>query len=187
MPPLTPSGFLKRARLPLLWMIVGSQVFLIIAIFSTANYLLAKEAKNPSDSPGALLALSNVESIERQTKGPARFSDASLIKTLEELGIGRPSTYAPTLSTIEERGYVVRDDEKRLSPTEVGEKVNDLLVEHFAAIVDVDFTRKMEEELDLIAVGQTVIAKQAQLKRIFHPPRQRPRCASRAEAFRPFP
>ena len=66
----------------------------------------------------------SLESAERQTRGPARYSDASLVKELERLGIGRPSTYAPTISTIEERGYVVRDEEKRFEPTEIGNKLS---------------------------------------------------------------
>ena len=96
----------------------------------------------------------SLESIERQTRGPARYSDASLVKELERLGIGRPSTYAPTISTIEERGYVVRDEEKRFEPTEIGNKVNEILVSHFANVVDVDFTRNMEDDLDEIARGK---------------------------------
>lgn len=112
-----------------------------------------EEAILPSLVKEDLLSLLKIESIERQTKGPGRFNDASLIKELEQAGIGRPSTYAPILSAIEERGYIIRDPQKRLSPTEVGEKVNELLVEHFANIVDVDFTRQMEENLDEIASG----------------------------------
>ncbi|MEK7566543.1 MAG: type I DNA topoisomerase [Patescibacteria group bacterium] len=99
------------------------------------------------------LVLLGLEAPERQTRGPARYSDATLVKTLESLGIGRPSTYAPIISTIEERGYVVRDERKSFQPTEVGEKVNEILVKNFSEIVDVDFTRKMEDELDEIAAG----------------------------------
>jgi len=87
------------------------------------------------------------------TQPPPRYSEASLVKMLEERGIGRPSTYAPTLSTLEERGYVVRAD-KRLEPTELGTIVNDLLVEHFPKVVDIDFTANMEERLDDIAQGR---------------------------------
>ena len=88
------------------------------------------------------------------TQPPPRFSEASLIKALEELGIGRPSTYAPTLTTIQDRNYVEKDEQKRLKPTEVGLIVNDLLVEHFPEVVDLQFTAKMEQELDDIAAGQ---------------------------------
>jgi DNA topoisomerase-1 len=82
-----------------------------------------------------------------------RYTEATLVRTLEEYGIGRPSTYAPILSTIQQRGYVVRDG-KRLIPTETGILVNDLITEHFPVVVDVGFTAKMEEDLDLIAEGK---------------------------------
>jgi DNA topoisomerase I len=86
------------------------------------------------------------------TQPPPRYSEASLVQSLEEYGIGRPSTYAPILSTIQERGYVTREG-KRLNPTETGELVNDLLVEHFPEIVDLHFTAHMEENLDKVAGG----------------------------------
>ena len=87
------------------------------------------------------------------TQPPARFSEASLVQALEENGIGRPSTFAPTLSTIQARGYVERVD-KRLIPTETGELVNDLLVKHFPDIVDFGFTARMEADLDEVASGK---------------------------------
>ncbi|HUX35458.1 MAG TPA: type I DNA topoisomerase [Candidatus Paceibacterota bacterium] len=87
------------------------------------------------------------------TEPPPRYTDASLIKTLEAAGIGRPSTYAPTLSTIQDRGYVEKID-KRYHPVDVGIIVNDILVEHFPEIVDVNFTSHIEEELDHIAEGK---------------------------------
>jgi DNA topoisomerase-1 len=87
------------------------------------------------------------------TQPPPRYSEASLVQALEENGIGRPSTYAPTLSTIQARGYVVRVD-KRLEPTETGILVNDLIVEYFPKIMDLNFTAHMEEDLDLIASGK---------------------------------
>ena len=86
-------------------------------------------------------------------KPPARYSEATLVRALEEHGIGRPSTYAPILSTIQERGYV-QLMERRFQPTELGFIVNDLLVEHFGDIVNVDFTARMESRLDLIASGE---------------------------------
>ncbi|MGW8250325.1 MAG: type I DNA topoisomerase [Anaerolineales bacterium] len=86
------------------------------------------------------------------TQPPPRYTEASLVRTLEENGIGRPSTYAPILSTLQQRGYVVRQD-KRLNPTETGLLVNDLITEHFPNIVDVNFTADMEEDLDKIASG----------------------------------
>jgi DNA topoisomerase-1 len=88
------------------------------------------------------------------TQPPPRFTEATLIRTLEEAGIGRPSTYAPTLSTIQDRGYVERIEGRRLRPTEIGFITNDLLVKHFPEIVDVGFTAGMEEQLDDIATGQ---------------------------------
>jgi DNA topoisomerase I len=87
------------------------------------------------------------------TQPPPRYSEASLVQALEEDGIGRPSTYAPTISTIQQRGYVVRE-EKRLIPTEIGMQVNDLMNQYFADIVDYQFTARMEEDLDMIASGQ---------------------------------
>jgi len=86
------------------------------------------------------------------TQPPPRFSEASLVQALEENGIGRPSTYAPTLSTIQTRGYVYRED-KRLVPTETGMLVNDLMMQYFPEIVDYNFTAHMEEDLDKIATG----------------------------------
>lgn len=87
------------------------------------------------------------------TQPPPRFSEASLVQALEENGIGRPSTFAPTLSTIQARGYVERVD-KRLTPTETGEVVNDLLVKYFPDIVDLNFTARMEADLDEVADGE---------------------------------
>ncbi|MEO8357237.1 MAG: type I DNA topoisomerase [Chloroflexota bacterium] len=87
------------------------------------------------------------------TQPPPRYSEASLVQALEEDGIGRPSTYAPTISTIQQRGYVVRE-EKRLIPTEIGMQVNDLMTQYFSDIVDFQFTARMEEDLDMIASGQ---------------------------------
>jgi DNA topoisomerase-1 len=86
------------------------------------------------------------------TQPPPRFTEASLVQSLEEYGIGRPSTYAPILSTIQERGYVVREN-KRLVPTETGGLVNTLVVDHFPEIVDLKFTARMEEDLDQVAEG----------------------------------
>lgn len=87
------------------------------------------------------------------TEPAARYSDATLVKALEEYGIGRPSTYAPTIATIEDRGYVERDEKKRLFPKDIAYLVNDLLVEHFPNIVDFQFTATMEQNLDDIAEG----------------------------------
>ena len=87
------------------------------------------------------------------TEPPGRYSDATLIKALEAHGVGRPSTYAPTLTTIQDRGYVEKI-EKKYQPTEIGNLVNDLLVENFPEIIDIDFTSHIEEEFDQIAEGE---------------------------------
>jgi len=95
-----------------------------------------------------------IELIPEQhfTQPPARYSDASLIRALEDYGIGRPSTYAPILTTLQQRGYVDHQG-RRLFPTEIGEVVTDLIVNHFPEIVDLGFTAKMEDDLDQIAEG----------------------------------
>jgi DNA topoisomerase-1 len=101
---------------------------------------------------GQLLELIRLLPEQHFTQPPPRYSEASLVKTLEENGIGRPSTYAPTLSTLQTRGYIVRDG-RRLIPTETGFIVNDLVTEYFPNIVDVNFTANMEEQLDEVASG----------------------------------
>ena len=100
------------------------------------------------------------------TQPPPRYSEASLVQALEEDGIGRPSTYASTISTIQQRGYVLRE-EKRLMPTEIGIQVNDLMVQYFSDIVDLKFTARMEEDLDMIANGQ---AEWVEVMREFYKP-----------------
>jgi len=99
------------------------------------------------------LNLKELNKEQHFTKPPARYSDAGLVKELEKYGIGRPSTYAPTINTIIVRNYVQRDEHKRLAPTDIAFVVNDLLVEHFPKIVDYQFTAKMEDDLDEIAEG----------------------------------
>ncbi len=100
------------------------------------------------------LKLIDLKSIQHHTEPPARYTDATLVKALEEHGIGRPSTYAPTISTIQDRGYVEKI-EKKFHPLDIGKLVNDILVEHFPAIVDFEFTAKLEEDLDKIALNET--------------------------------
>ena len=104
-------------------------------------------------SEGQKQALVRLIPEQHFTQPPPRFSEASLVQILEENGIGRPSTYAPILSTIQQRGYVERVD-KRLVPTETGIHVNDLMVEYFPEIVDVSFTAHMEDDLDKVASGE---------------------------------
>ncbi len=99
------------------------------------------------------MALETIAPNQHFTEPPPRYSDATLIKVLEEHGIGRPSTYAPTVSTVITRGYVERV-QRQLKPTELAFLVNDLLVEHFPKVVDYEFTAKLEEQLDDIAEGK---------------------------------
>lgn len=143
-----------------------------------------KEGMLPPLSLGESLKLNSLLAKERFTNPPARYTEASLVKKLEELGIGRPSTYAPTIGTIQNRGYVQRGDaegtprayrelllenenitEKKLTenagsnkgkmiPTDIGIIVNDFLVDHFTQILDYNFTAKLEEDFDDIAAGQ---------------------------------
>jgi DNA topoisomerase-1 len=129
------------------------------SIIKFEGYLKVYEEKRnesilPDLTKGDEVALENLESKKHTTEPPARYSDATLIKALEEHGIGRPSTYAPTVNTIVERGYVERDEAKKLKPCAVAYTVNDLLVEHFPNIVDLAFTANMEENLDKVAEGE---------------------------------
>ena len=115
----------------------------------------SKELELPSVENAEKLDFIRLDKEEHFTKPPARYSDAGLVKELEKYGIGRPSTYAPTLATIEARNYVTRDEGKKLAPTDIAFVVNDLLVEHFPQTIDYQFTAKMENDLDRIAEGET--------------------------------
>ena len=101
-----------------------------------------------------ILNLIKLTPSQHFTQPPARYTEASLIKILEENEIGRPSTYAPIISTIQVRNYIEKNEQKRFQPTEIGTIVNDILVEHFPKIVDIEFTANMEEDLDKIAEGK---------------------------------
>lgn len=137
----------------------------------------------PALSAGDLLERKSITSTEKYSQGPVRYTEASLVKKLEELGIGRPSTYAPTISTIQQREYVVKGDKAgeerqyvtdtlsanrivsktrtevagkekgKLLPTDIGTVVNDFLMEHFPEIMDYNFTAKVESQFDQIAEG----------------------------------
>ncbi len=107
----------------------------------------------PDLAAGEVVDLVQLIPEQHFTQPPPRYTEATLVRTLEEYGIGRPSTYAPIISTIQDRGYAERR-ERRLHPTELGFIVNDLVVKHFPDIVDVGFTARMEEDLDLIARGE---------------------------------
>lgn len=113
-----------------------------------------QEGRLPQLTKGERVDLVALLPNQHFTQPPARYTEASLIKALEELGIGRPSTYAPTLATIQDRRYVERiTGTRQLKPTELGKAVNTLLVAEFPNIVDPEFTSKMEEELDDVASG----------------------------------
>ncbi len=107
---------------------------------------------------GDTLRLQKVDKAQHFTQPPPRYTEAGLIKELEDKGIGRPSTYAPTISTIVDRGYV-RMEARSFIPTELGRDVNTLLVKHYPHILDIGFTAKMEDSLDLIEDGQEAYAK----------------------------
>ncbi len=111
-----------------------------------------KDMKIPLLEIDDKLQVKDIEPNQHFTQPPARFSEASLIKTLEELGIGRPSTFAPTIATILARDYVILE-KKSFMPTELGTLVNDLLIEYFKDIVNEEFTAELEEKLDEIAEG----------------------------------
>ncbi len=114
-----------------------------------------RESKLPPLSKREVLSLIQLLPGQHFTQPPPRYTEATLIKALEELGIGRPSTYAPTLATIQERRYVERvTGTRQLKPTELGKAVNSLLVAEFPDIVDPEFTSKMEQELDDVASGE---------------------------------
>ncbi|EYE89330.1 hypothetical protein Q428_03370 [Fervidicella metallireducens AeB] len=109
--------------------------------------------KLPEIQQGENLKLKSIEPKQHFTQPPSRYTEASLVKALEENGIGRPSTYAPIITTIIERGYVERE-KKNLVATELGEIVTDLLKEYFNSIVDIEFTAEMERKLDEIEEGK---------------------------------
>jgi DNA topoisomerase I len=113
-----------------------------------------------------ILDLKELNAEQKFTEPPARYTEGSLIKKLEENGVGRPSTYVPTISTIQNRGYVIKE-QRYLKPQEIGFFVNDMLVKNFPKIIDVVFTAKMEEELDEIAQGK--IKWVPVIDRFYHP------------------
>ena len=154
-----------------------------LKLYKSAN-LESKNEELPDVSKGEILKCNEVSATQKFSRPPARYTEASLVKKLEELGIGRPSTYAPTIKTIQERGYVENKDiegksraikqlvlkediinkidlsenfgadRKKLFPTTTGEVVNEFLVEHFKNIMDYNFTADIEKELDSIARGE---------------------------------
>jgi len=113
-----------------------------------------EESELPPLEKNELLELLKLTPSQHFTQPPAKYTEATLIKALEQEGIGRPSTYAPIISTIQERNYIEKDEKRFFRPTEIGLVVNDLLVKHFPQIVDIKFTASMEEDLDRIAEGE---------------------------------
>jgi DNA topoisomerase-1 len=113
------------------------------------------EAMLPALKEGETLTLAEIIAEQHFTEPPPRYTEASLVKSLEEFGIGRPSTYASIISTLQQRKYVVLE-KKRFKPTDVGRVVNKFLTEHFTDYVDYDFTAKLEDELDAISRGEKV-------------------------------
>jgi DNA topoisomerase I len=111
------------------------------------------EAKLPHLETGEVLDVEKIYGEQHFTEPPPRYSEASLVKTLEEYGIGRPSTYASIISTLQDREYTLLD-KKRFTPTDVGRVVNKFLTEHFTRYVDYDFTAKLEDALDNVASGE---------------------------------
>jgi DNA topoisomerase-1 len=155
------AGLPEREDLPYLFRASGSSLRFkgFMAVYEEA-----KDADEPEEVEGKreeippltvdeLLDLVELLPDQHFTQPPPRYTEATLVRALEEYGIGRPSTYAPTMSTIQERSYIQRR-EGRLHPTEVGIVVNDLLVKYFPDYIDVGFTAQMEENLDRIAGGE---------------------------------
>ena len=126
-----------------------------------------EETELPVLEKNEILKLIKLLSQQHFTQPPPRYTEAGLIKVLEENGIGRPSTYAPIISTIQTRNYVQKNNDKRFEPTEIGIAVNDLLVKHFPRIVDIQFTANMEKNFDQIAEGS---AKWANIIKDFYTP-----------------
>ncbi|MDP3311851.1 type I DNA topoisomerase [Lutibacter sp.] len=180
--------------------IIKFEGFLKVYLEGTDNEDEEQEGILPNLTLGEILENRNITATERYTKAPYRFTEASLVKSLEELGIGRPSTYAPTISTIQRREYVAKgtiegedrsyiqlklkgkeltsktliekvgSDKGKLVPTDIGNIVNDFLVENFTHILDFGFTAKVESEFDDIAEGnEDWIAMIKEFYNDFHP------------------
>ncbi|MGB2993250.1 MAG: type I DNA topoisomerase [Paenisporosarcina sp.] len=135
----------------------GSQVkfpgFMKLYVEGNDDQVEEKDRILPEMEKGDFVKKIEIEPKQHFTQPPPRYSEARLVKTLEELGIGRPSTYAPTLDTIQKRGYVTLDA-KRFIPTELGGIVHQLVLEFFPDIIDIEFTAQMERDLDSVEEGQ---------------------------------
>ena len=119
---------------------------------STDEVQESAESTLPQFEEGAPVIIESVESQQHFTQPPTRYTEASLVRMLEEKGIGRPSTYAPTITTIIARGYVMREN-KRLYPTELGKMINAMMTQYFGPIVDTEFTAELEDQLDEVEEG----------------------------------
>ncbi|MCM3587171.1 type I DNA topoisomerase [Mesobacillus maritimus] len=127
--------------------------FMKVYVEGTDDQTEEKDKQLPDLKEGDEVLKKDIEPKQHFTQPPPRYTEARLVRELEELGIGRPSTYAPTMDTIQKRGYVALDN-KRFVPTELGEIVHELMSEFFPGILDVEFTAKMEEDLDNIEEGK---------------------------------
>lgn len=145
---LTNNGLTFRAN--------GSKVkfsgFMKVYVEGKDDQMEEKDRMLPDLQEGDTVLSKDIEPEQHFTQPPPRYTEARLVKTLEELGIGRPSTYAPTLDTIQRRGYVGLDN-KRFVPTELGQIVLELIMEFFPEIINVEFTAKMEKDLDNVEEG----------------------------------
>ena len=127
--------------------------FMTLYVEGTDGKEEKEEGMLPELIQNEIVKLEKIEPKQSFTEPPARYTEASLVKTLEEKGIGRPSTYSPTITTILERRYIEKE-QKQLVPTELGKIVNKLLCENFADVINVEFTAKVETEFDNIAEGK---------------------------------
>lgn len=155
--PKTPSYFLKATG-----SVMAFDGFMRVYLEGKDHEEEDSEKTLPPVTEKSSLALKAVASAQKFTQPPHRYSEATLIKEMEERGIGRPSTYSPTISTVLERGYVEKD-KKQLIPTDLGKLTDQKLGEFFSEIIDIDFTAEMEKQLDEIMDGkyvwQDVVAK----------------------------
>ncbi len=133
---------------------------------STDDAVASAETTLPQLVEGDAVTLADVSSEQHFTQPPSRYTEASLVRMMEEKGIGRPSTYAPTITTIIARGYVSRE-KKRLYPTELGRMVTSMMETYFKDIVDMEFTAELEDKLDKVEEGET---DWKQILREFYPP-----------------
>lgn len=134
---------------------VNGQVLVFDGYLRVYSYEETKNAALPRLSEGDTLSLLDIEPQQHFTQPPARYSEAKLIKEMEELGIGRPSTYAQTMETLKNRGYVLLED-KKFKPTDQGILTSDKLSEFFSEFINVEYTAEMEKKLDEISKGQKV-------------------------------